>query len=173
MSHLTKALIGVTAAAGLTLAGCGTSGGFNSSSDSSMSMGPTAGMSEYNVQQYNDWHAGNINHEFWDTQVVFHPETNVYFDPYSQTYYWQNDGSWMQGNSLPQHMSLLRSTRKVVERRELLTKTGNAEYAMAFNPDYEMFVEEVSPILEAADSQVDYTDRPNPSLSQVDESDQN
>ncbi len=173
MSHLTKALIGVTAAASLTLAGCGTSGGFNSSSTSSMSTEPTVGMSQENVQRFNDWHAGNINHEFWDTNVIFHPEANVYFDPYSQTFYWQNDDSWMQGQTLPQHFSLLRSTRKVVKRRELLTKTSNAEYAMAFNPDFEPFVEEVSPILEAADSQLDYTDRPNPSLSQVDESDQN
>lgn len=173
MSHLTKALIGVTAAAGLTLAGCGTSGGFNSSSDSSMSTGPTAGMSEYNVQQYNDWHAGNINHEFWDTNVVFHPESNVYFDPYSKTYYWQTEDSWMQGQSLPQHISLLRSTRQVVQRRELLTKTSNAEYAMAFNPDFQPFVEDISPIFEAADSQIDYTDSPSSSLSHVDESDQN
>ena len=78
----------------------------------------------------------------------------------------------MQGQDLPQHISLLRSTRKVVARRDMLADSGNAEYAMAFNPEFEGFEEEVSPILEAADTQIDYTDSPTKTISSVDESEQ-
>ncbi|MCH7546923.1 MAG: hypothetical protein IID30_11040, partial [Planctomycetes bacterium] len=99
MSHLTNSLIGATVVASLALTGCGTSGSFSSSNSSSLSMGSTSGMSQENVENYNNWLSDTINHEWWDTQVVFHPEVNVYFDPYSQTYYFQTNGTWHQGPS--------------------------------------------------------------------------
>lgn len=173
MSHLMNSLIGATVVASLALVGCGTSSSHSSSSSSSMSMSPTTGMSQENVQSYNNWFTDNINHEFWDTQIVFHPESNVYFDPYSQTYYWEANGTWSKGSSLPTQFSLLRSTRVAVDRRELLSKSGNAEYVMQFNPDFMAFVEDVSPLFESADSQVDYIDQSDNSLSHVNEYDQN
>ncbi len=174
MSHLSKTLIGATVVAGLALTGCGTSSSFTASNDSSsmsgMDMGPTAGMSQANIQNYNEWHAGNISHEFWNTQVVYHPEADVYFDPYSQTYYFKTEGTWTQSSMLPSNCSLLRSTRQVVDRREMLSDSGNAEYVMAFNPEFAPFAEDLSPLLEAADSAVEYSDRSSKSLSSVDSS---
>ena len=70
MSHLTKTMIGVAAVACLTLSGCGTSGWFSSSKSATNSQG----MSQYNMQRQAEWKQNNINDEWWDSKVVFHPE---------------------------------------------------------------------------------------------------
>ena len=169
MPHLNKTLIGFAVVAGLALTGCGSSGSFFSSSKSSSNMNsPTAGYSQENLQRYENWYQDNINNEWWDVQVVYHPEANLYFDPYSQQYYFEANGVWNQSEYLPSNIRLLRSTRQIADRREVLSKAGNAEYAMAFNPNYEPFMEDVSPLFEAADGQLYYGDYQDDSLSHVD-----
>ena len=169
MPHLRKTLIGAVVVAGLALTGCGTSGGFHSSSNYSMDENPTMGYSQENVQRFDVWFNGNIDHEWWDVQVVFHPEANLYFDPYTQLYYFEADGTWNQSQYLPTNIRLLRSTRQIADRREVLSKSGNAEYVMAFNPDFVPFIEDVSPLFEAADGSLDYSDYyQSDSLSHVD-----
>ena len=59
--------------------------------------------------------------------------------------------------------------QQIADRREVLSKSGNAEYVMAFNPNYEPFIEDVSPLFEAADGSLDYSDYyQSDSLSHVD-----
>ncbi len=170
MPHLNKTLIGVAIVASLALTGCGSSGSFHSSSSmSSSNQNPTTGFSQENVQRYDEWYQDNINNEWWDVQVVYHPEANLYFDPYSQQYYFEANGTWNQSEYLPSNIRLLRSTRQIADRREVLSKAGNAEYAMAFNPNYEPFIEDVSPLFEAADGQLNYGDYRNDSLSHVED----
>ena len=169
MPHLKKTLIGAAVVAGLALTGCGTSGGFHSSSKVGSNMNPTMGFSQENVQRFDNWFSDNINHEWWDVQVVFHPEANLYFDPYTQLYYFEANGIWNQSEYLPSNIRLLRSTRQIADRHEVLSKSGNAEYVMAFNPNYEPFIEDVSPLFEAADGQIYYGDYQRDSLSHVDD----
>ena len=156
MSHLTKTMIGLAAVASLTLAGCGTGGWFNSAKSNKNA---TQGMSQENIQRQHEWTANNITHEWWDSMVIFHPEANVFFDPYTQTYYFQTeDSTWTSSATLPQQFTLLRATRQVVERRAILKASGMSEYVMAFNPDFEPFVEQLDPVLQTAEGQVDYAD---------------
>ena len=156
MSHLTKTMIGVAAVACLTLSGCGTNSWFSGKTASSSN---SQGMSQYNMQRKAEWKASNINDEWWDSKVVYHPEANVYFDPYTQTYYFQDENeNWVSSDTLPEHFTLLRATRQVVERRAILKASGMSENVMAFNPNYTPFQEELDPVLQTAEGQVDYAD---------------
>lgn len=37
----------------------------------------------------------------WQYPYVYHPESEVYFEPYTRNYFWQEDGTWFKGASLP------------------------------------------------------------------------
>jgi len=37
----------------------------------------------------------------WHYKFVYYPESNVYFEPHSATYYWNHNGLWNTGGELP------------------------------------------------------------------------
>ncbi len=39
--------------------------------------------------------------DWWNYQFVYHPNDQVYFEPYSGTYHWFADGTWRTGEELP------------------------------------------------------------------------
>jgi hypothetical protein len=38
---------------------------------------------------------------WWQYEYVYHPESQVYFEPYSTTFYWYNGQVWQSGQELP------------------------------------------------------------------------
>ncbi len=142
---LTKIGAGLVAVTAVALAGCGSGGGKMTASK---------------------WHA-NLNQQspqysqWWEGKVVYHKDSDVYFDPYTQTYYWTEMKNWISGRELPRRFTLRRSERQVVTRDHLLRAGSGAEYVMAFNPHYEapvMNAEPMDPVLQAAEDAVHYQD---------------
>lgn len=40
----------------------------------------------------------------WHYQFVYHPNSQVYFEPYTKTYYWYGNGEWHSGSDIPQEL---------------------------------------------------------------------
>lgn len=43
----------------------------------------------------------SANEPWWNYQLVYHPNTGVYFEPYSQTWHWQEGGEWRSSTRRP------------------------------------------------------------------------
>lgn len=43
---------------------------------------------------------------WWRYQFVYHPDEQVYYNTYSQKYYWFEEGIWHEGKMLPTHIPL-------------------------------------------------------------------
>jgi len=39
--------------------------------------------------------------DWWSHQFVYHPNDQVYFEPYTRTYHWFDGGTWRSGEELP------------------------------------------------------------------------
>ncbi|MHC5022701.1 MAG: hypothetical protein ACYTGG_02150 [Planctomycetota bacterium] len=142
---LSKIGAGLLAATAIALVGCGSGGGKMTSSK---------------------WHA-NLNEQspeysqWWDGKIVYHKDSEVYFDPYSQTYYWMEMDNWVAGNQLPRRFSLRRTERSIVTRNHMLKASKNSQYVMAFNPHYEAPASQskpMDPVLQAAENAIQYED---------------
>lgn len=81
MRHVLAATVAATAA--FTLGGCYTS---------SESVTFEDGQAPVHEHGWQDW---------WSHQFVYHPEQQAYFEPYSGTYHWFENGAWVEGDSLP------------------------------------------------------------------------
>ena len=60
------------------------------------------------------------HHNWWHYKFAYYPKQQVYFEPYSQTYYWFAEGQWEQGPNLPETFSLdpheVKTVRLLFER---------------------------------------------------------
>lgn len=81
------------------------------------------------VHQQQDW---------WNYQFVYFPVAQVYYEPYSETYYWFQDGLWREGNELPSHIKLQHETPHVVKLESrypyMQHHTVTRSFAMNFQP---------------------------------------
>lgn len=94
------ALIGAAAALSVTLGGC-------HRPDSTVSWEPN-GMPSH-VHPHQEW---------WSYQFVYHPRAQVYYEPYTQTYFWFADGMWEQGPEVPANIPLDARSANVVKLQQ-------------------------------------------------------
>ncbi len=41
------------------------------------------------------------NEPWWNYELIYHPNSGVYFEPYSHTWHWQENGEWRSSNVRP------------------------------------------------------------------------
>ncbi|MHC4909989.1 MAG: hypothetical protein ACYTF9_09745 [Planctomycetota bacterium] len=97
MTKVTTATIGLFAMATLGLGGCNA------------------------INHHMTWHAPNDSdpvppqYDEWDGfKMVYYPEQEVYYEPYTRTYAWMTDDGWMQSTNLPIHVRLFASQANIV-----------------------------------------------------------
>ena len=71
---------------------------------------------------------------WWSQKMIYHANSEVYFDPYSRMYYWAENGQWNESATLPGRFSLRDDTPKIVTRARMLSDSKNAPEVQAFNP---------------------------------------
>ncbi len=59
-------------------------------------------------------HISHNEQAWWRYQFVYHPEAQVYFNPYTHTYYWYSGHEWVEGSRLPEHITLDKKLAQVV-----------------------------------------------------------
>ncbi len=83
MRHLMPAVLGLATFALMPLVGC-------ESSNHTIVMQDSG--TPYHEKEGQNW---------WSYQFVYHPNTQTYYEPYSSTYYWFEEGAWHAGPELP------------------------------------------------------------------------
>lgn len=53
--------------------------------------------------------------DWWQHQYVYHPNAQVYYEPYSRTFFWFENNQWNEGPELPQHFTLEQDRARVVK----------------------------------------------------------
>jgi hypothetical protein len=72
------------------------------------------------------WQATGIPHHkhpeqgWWSYQFVYYPNAQVYFEPYSKTWYWCEHGLWKGGPEPPQTLELNADHATVVKLQQEL-----------------------------------------------------
>ncbi len=56
----------------------------------------------------------DARHDWWTYQFVYYPRAEVYFEPFSQEWWWFEDGRWRSGLELPAGRTTFRQTPTVV-----------------------------------------------------------
>lgn len=51
---------------------------------------------------------------WWNYQFVYHPDDQVYYEPYTKTFHWFDDGTWRSGDNTPDEMWLDPAMARVV-----------------------------------------------------------
>lgn len=59
-------------------------------------------------------HVPHNEQAWWRYQFVYHPESQVYFNPYTHVYYWYTGHEWVEGQRLPAHFTLDKKLAQVV-----------------------------------------------------------
>lgn len=59
-------------------------------------------------------HISHNEQASWRYQFVYHPEMQVYFNPYTHVYYWYTGHEWVEGTRLPEHFTLDKKLARVV-----------------------------------------------------------
>ena len=57
---------------------------------------------------------------------VYYPEHDIYFAPESKTYYWQSNGNWISGTTLPPGSPVLLTNANSLEKSQLGAKANMA-----------------------------------------------
>jgi len=55
--------------------------------------------------------------DWWHFQFVYYPNAQAYYEPYSQSWFWFENGSWWNGEALPRGMAPSASQAVVVRTR--------------------------------------------------------
>ena len=58
--------------------------------------------------------------DWWSYQYVYFPDAQAYFEPYTRTFYWYENGTWWPGEELPVEMSFDKKLARVVYLQEPL-----------------------------------------------------
>lgn len=115
MVGLRNVLIAVAAAAvGVALVGCGGSVSHKMKRDMS--------------------HQSGLYKAWWDQQIVYHTDTEVYWSTHDATYYWFGQGSWHETDTLPAHLVPDGNHEQIVKRSHVLKASKNAFEVQTFNP---------------------------------------
>jgi len=59
-------------------------------------------------------HHEHPTQDWWSYQFVYHPHEQVYFEPYTRMFFWNEDGEWVEGERLPRHITVDPRYSKVV-----------------------------------------------------------
>jgi len=70
------------------------------------------------------------NEPWWNYQLVYHPNSGVYFEPYSQMYHWQEDGEWRSSKRRPAPVSWHAEEAVVVKLNWDTPEYGHSSVAM-------------------------------------------
>ena len=52
---------------------------------------------------------------WWRYEFLYHPNAQAYYEPYTQQYFWYQDGAWRQGEELPIELALRADIAHVVK----------------------------------------------------------
>lgn len=63
--------------------------------------------------------------DWWHYQFVYYPNDQVYFEPYTRTWFWNEQGQWQEGDTLPQFIGVNPDHAKIVY---LKTPTPHAQH---------------------------------------------
>ena len=107
--------VSMMAAAGLA-AGC--------SQESTVSWQPD-GM-PHHTHPYQSW---------WTYEFVYHPNAQVYFEPYTQQYFWFEDGWWHRADQPPQELVLDPTLATVVKLQQTVPHPQH-ETVLTWHPCY-------------------------------------
>ncbi len=97
MSSIKLSIVALSTAALFVMSGCGYKRGSEVTFHAS-------GL-PHHEHPYQDW---------WTYQFVYHPHAQVYFEPYSRTFFWNEDGHWVEGKTLPTYITIDPDHAKVV-----------------------------------------------------------
>ena len=59
-------------------------------------------------------HVPHNDQAWWRYQFVYHPEAQVYFNPFTNAYYWYSGNEWVESQQLPEHIILDKNLARVV-----------------------------------------------------------
>ena len=72
----------------------------------------------------------SVNEPWWNYQLVYHPNSGVYFEPYSHMYHWQEDGEWRSSKRRPGPVAWRAGEAKVVRLNWDTPEYGHSSVAM-------------------------------------------
>ena len=55
------------------------------------------------------------NQQWWRYQFVYYPDVQVYFNPFTNDYYWYTGEQWVQSQHLPEWITLDKNLARVVK----------------------------------------------------------
>lgn len=55
------------------------------------------------------------NQQWWRYQFVYYPDVQVYFNPFTHSYYWYTGEQWVQSQRLPEWITLDKNLARVVK----------------------------------------------------------
>ncbi|UCD74234.1 MAG: hypothetical protein JSV91_10635 [Phycisphaerales bacterium] len=82
---------------------------------------------------------------WWNYQYVYYAQPQVYFEPYSHTWYWFEDDLWHQGFDLPETISVYDQTPQVVKLASLPPFEQHDTVASTFGPYFYAYPGSLSP----------------------------
>ncbi len=84
--------------------------------------------------------------DWWSYKFIYHPNAQVYFEPYSKQYFWFEDGVWKQSDSSPRELPLDRRLAKVVKLQNDLPYKQH-DMVLAWQPCYRAIPARFDPTL--------------------------
>ncbi len=75
---------------------------------------------------------------WWQEQVAYFPQSQVYFDHRTQNYYWIENSAWQEGPRLPKTISLRHQHPDFVKRSHMVTSSNHDTVVIAFQPPFEV-----------------------------------
>ena len=114
-------------------------------------------------------HHQHPEQEWWHYQFVYHPNAQVYFEPYTKTYYWFEKGSWCAGAKPPTGLELNTQLATVVKLQQSLPFVQH-DTVLAWHPckrqfapqyDREFFEQQRTPQPQMRMAGLSSTDRPD------------
>lgn len=87
-------------------------------------------------------HHEHPRQDWWHYQFVYHPHQQVYFEPYTRTYFWHEDGQWFEGARLPSHITVNPEGSRVVfvktpvphAHHQMVVATAGGRASEAYRP---------------------------------------
>lgn len=72
--------------------------------------------------------------DWWHYQFVYHPFAHAYYEPYSATWFWFENGSWWYGEELPRGLNVNAEHAVVVKTRWDLPFLQHQPTTLAMHP---------------------------------------
>jgi hypothetical protein len=81
-------------------------------------------------------HHEHPHQDWWSYQFVYHPHAQVYFEPYTRMFFWNEDGYWMEGRVLPSHITVDPHHAKVVHLKTPVPHAQHLTVVASAGPAY-------------------------------------